>query len=272
MKKTTVLRRSNATATTGTNFRAIRLKTGQFLKHVSAINNTSYRPIYLYLVNANQTKPGVITGNAPEFNWQLRDKSHSYAHPRSHIWRGCIEIPEGDWYVESQFFDCVSGDAIGILVAVSNFPGIDSGESNESKAVKSAPGGTLVQSVTSVVVVNNTAKTLDTVVPAGERWILLSVKLTNPDDVNRPVWLHKFKEAGKTNMLAKLAIVTSVGALADNNWPTAPTISTSRMIAANPSEILEAGNTLESYWGAGGASTGGTSADGLVIEYLKVPQ
>jgi len=134
------------------------------------------------------------------------------------------------------------------------------------------PGGKLKQEVTSVVLVNNTAKTIDTVVPTGKRWLLLGVKLTNIDDVTRDVSVTLYKEAGKTNVLATLMFVSALAAngAAILMWPNNYVSTTSKIEKSSDPILLVAGNTINVYWATGGASTGATDADGLVIEYLEV--
>lgn len=131
------------------------------------------------------------------------------------------------------------------------------------------PAGKLQQSVTSVTVANNTAKTIDTTVPSGKRWILLSIRVTNPDDVQRTINIYKFKEAAKTNEIARF-ISNATNAGGRVHWPYNASPISSRVIPSSPAEIFDAGNTLSVVWAAGGVSGGGTDADGLVIEYLEV--
>ncbi|MFH1327294.1 MAG: hypothetical protein ABIH76_00340 [Candidatus Bathyarchaeota archaeon] len=128
----------------------------------------------------------------------------------------------------------------------------------------------LKQEVTSVTLVNNTAKTEDVTVPQGERWLLLGAKLANPDDVARVVGIDIYKEAAKTNLLRQL-FQFSANASTSRQWPSWPSGSTSGSCTFQFAlVILDAGNTLKCFWEAGGASAGGVDADGLVIEYLKV--
>jgi len=131
----------------------------------------------------------------------------------------------------------------------------------------------LKQEVTSVTLVNNVTKTIDTVVPQGERWFLLNVKATNPDDVVRDLTIALYKEAAKTNKLRLLLLQAALAANAakEAEWP-------SKLVSTNDSSclgsyapiVLDAGNTISVIWTTGGASTGATDADGLVVEYLKV--
>lgn len=132
------------------------------------------------------------------------------------------------------------------------------------------PAGKLKQDVTSVTLVNNTAKTVVATVPDRKRWILLSVKAVNADDVTRTITINVYKEAAKTNLLRCLA------------YAACPTVTS--LVWPNPYSasvewsktmwwcdvILAEGNTIEVIWGAGGASTGSVDADGLVIECLEI--
>lgn len=135
----------------------------------------------------------------------------------------------------------------------------------------SFPAGKIGQEVTSVTLANNTAKTVDTTVPAGKKWILISIKITNPDDVQRTCSMYKYKEAAKTNVI-KIYDSSAVGAGGTAQHPNSITgVRTATEFHPQPAEILAPGNTISVGWAAGGASSGGTDADGLVIEYLEVP-
>lgn len=130
-------------------------------------------------------------------------------------------------------------------------------------------GGKLNQSVISVTLVNNTAKTIDITVPAGKRWMFLGLKITNPDNVARNINVHLYKEAGKTNLIKRILVQTGVAASGERYYPNSVTATLTVMSFYVPT-FLEGGNTIESVWAAGGASAGGTDADGLVIEYLEI--
>jgi len=129
-----------------------------------------------------------------------------------------------------------------------------------------APAGKLIQEVTSITLVNNTQKTVDTTVPANKIWILKNIIAFNPDDVARTVSFKKYKEAAKTNLIKKYngrAITT--GSII---WPAPANDDVTKAVSED--EILVEGNTIEVDWLSGGASAGGTDADGLVIEYLEI--
>jgi len=133
------------------------------------------------------------------------------------------------------------------------------------------PGGKLKQEVTSVVLVNTTIKIVDVTVPAGKMWMLLKIKVANGDDVNRDIYIHIYKEAGKTNLLDML-IDTRQAAAGGGYvvWPNnyAGVAWTEGHGSERP--ILVAGNTIQITWSDPGASTGATDADGLVICYLEI--
>lgn len=131
-------------------------------------------------------------------------------------------------------------------------------------------GGELVQDVTSVTLANNTAKTVDTVVPSGKRWLLLSIKVTNPDNVDRVVVINKWKEAAATNKIKTyLSTTVTAGGAVERHTGFTPS-STSNQVGIQYPEILDEGNLIRASWAAGGASAGATDADGLVIEYLEI--
>lgn len=138
-------------------------------------------------------------------------------------------------------------------------------------------GGDLKQVVTSVVLVNATAKTLDTVVPTGKRWKLLGVKAINGDDVTRDINVFIYKEPAKTNVLRKLiridAVLANGGVCQWPNYHVTTTATTGCNALHQPAEvILAAGNVISVVWATGGASTGATDTDGLVIEYLEIDE
>jgi len=130
------------------------------------------------------------------------------------------------------------------------------------------PAGQIHKEVTSLTLVNATAKTLDTTVPAGKVWKLESIKAINCDDVDRSITIRIFKEAGKTNELKLLYALTTV-TLQRVQWPNNDDLAALDSNIAHEI-LLEAGNTINVVWGSGGASTGATDADGLVVEYQEV--
>jgi len=130
--------------------------------------------------------------------------------------------------------------------------------------------GRIVDNLTSVVLVNNTAKTIDITVPANRRWVLYFIKAVNNDDVNRNITVSLYKEAAKTNLLANLGYKAAV--LANGGSITIPShvpaaIESLNINAAFPLP-LDHGHTISVTWATGGASTGSTDADGLAV-YVK---
>lgn len=130
-------------------------------------------------------------------------------------------------------------------------------------------GGEKKESITSLTLVNNVAKTIDITVPTNKKWLLLGIKAANPDNVDRAINTQVFKEAAKTNLLSRL-LSNSTATLVVIYWPSAVSVQTSAR-AWHP-RILEAGNVISTIWAAGGASAGGTDADGLIIEYLELAE
>lgn len=131
-------------------------------------------------------------------------------------------------------------------------------------------GGELVQSVTSVVFVNNTTKTVDFTVPAGKRWLLQTIKGRNADDVTRSTNISKYVEAAKTNLI-KQYYNANLTTLQTMVWPNNDDLGFERTNAYHQ-DIWIAANTLSIAFLAGGASTGATDADGIVLEYLEVDE
>lgn len=132
------------------------------------------------------------------------------------------------------------------------------------------PGGKPKQEVTSVTLVNNTAKTVDMTVPSGKQWILLGVRIANMDDVDRACTIRKYVTAGKTSLIAQLFSATLTATGGRGHFPGTSTSVSTRHVASNPSEFMVDGNTLSIVWAAGGASAGVVDVDGLVVEYLEV--
>lgn len=130
------------------------------------------------------------------------------------------------------------------------------------------PVGHLVQSVTKITLVNNTQLITDLTVPAGKRWRLLNIIAHNPDDVDRGIDMWKYVEAAKTNLIKRYQFRT-VGASEYINWPGMGD-TYEWPPHGNVPEILDEGNTISIVHYAGGASTGGSRNDGLVIEYLEI--
>jgi hypothetical protein len=129
-----------------------------------------------------------------------------------------------------------------------------------------AIGGKKTVSVTSITLVNNTLKTQQVAVPTGHQWRLLSIKVRNPDDVDRVVTIARWREAAKTVEIAGL-ISGTVTAGAKVQWPNSD-VDVTGFSPQWHLIIMTALEVIEVTWAAGGASAGGTDADGLVIEYM----
>jgi len=129
-------------------------------------------------------------------------------------------------------------------------------------------GGKKNIAVTSVTLVNNTALVTDVTVGTGKRWLLISVKITNPDSVTRNCYIIHYKESAKTNLVTRLADATNLASGATFHVPSFQ--STTSQTSAKMPFIMDAGETLSILWEAGGASAGGVDADGLVVEYMEI--
>lgn len=127
------------------------------------------------------------------------------------------------------------------------------------------PAGNIHQEVTSITLVNNTAKTEEVLVPTGKIWLLMFIKMTNSDDVQRTLSCNLWLETAKTNLLARMFYVAT-GAAGSTYWPGGETDIEGEVGTL----ILVGGNKLECTWAAGGASTGAVDADGLVMCYLEI--
>jgi len=131
------------------------------------------------------------------------------------------------------------------------------------------PSGEVRADVTSLTLVNNTAKTQDVTVADDTLWVLQSIKASNPDDVARTVQIRLYKEAAKTNLIALLASV-SVSATSQLQFPSYTGASGTLSGQIGFPLTLFPGNTISITWSAGGASAGGTDADGQVIFYRRL--
>jgi len=131
-------------------------------------------------------------------------------------------------------------------------------------------GGKKKVAVTSITLVNATAKTQDVTVPAAKRWLLLTCKMVNMDDVTRNLTMNLYKEAAKTNLIGTLAYKAAAdaggGSLYFPNFSGAVT----DLSGWDSPRILGGSETLSFIWASGGASTGSVDADGLVITYLEM--
>lgn len=132
------------------------------------------------------------------------------------------------------------------------------------------PAGEIVQDVTEVVLVNNTAKIVDYTVPVGSKMLLISVKAVNMDNVTRNILVDVYKEVAKTNLMLRLA-VGDIATTKFIQYPNTYRPSEVDRVHAPMVLVLTEGNTISVTWAAGGASAGATDADGLVITGLEVP-
>lgn len=131
-------------------------------------------------------------------------------------------------------------------------------------------GGRLIQEVTSVTLANNTAYNVYNAVPAGKRRILLSFRVMNPDNVARAVTVSKFKEVARTNEIKRVVYVAALGASGGIlQWPLGANTQSEARESNRPFELYNENNVLAIQYAAGGASAGGTDADGIVIEWLE---
>lgn len=137
-------------------------------------------------------------------------------------------------------------------------------------------GGILKYNITSVVLVNNTAKTIDISVPVGMRWRILHAKQVNDDNVDRAADVNIFDVAAATNMLdtlIKANTLTKSGGRQD--WPSDAHADADENNGRQP-VILDGADPISSspiirfYWAAGGASAGSTDADGCVLIILEM--
>jgi len=129
------------------------------------------------------------------------------------------------------------------------------------------PGGRLQREIQDVTVTNNTTKTIYVTVPAGKLWLLLGVRMVNPDDVARALSLQV--RDSDDNLICVLATknTSSNQAL---QWPNTASSDNEKR---NPTfQLLKGGDKLRCNWPAGGASSGGTASPGLIVEYLELEQ
>lgn len=132
------------------------------------------------------------------------------------------------------------------------------------------PSGQPTTSVTSITLVNATAKTQDITVPTDTLWLVQMIKAVNADDVNRVITIEVFNEAAKTSRIGTLAVAdTATGVFLQ--WPNNEAAQVARTVNPGYPMLLGPGMTISVTWASGGASTGGTDADGLVIWYRKLP-
>jgi len=130
------------------------------------------------------------------------------------------------------------------------------------------PSGEVRADVYSLTLANNTAKTNNYTVPDDTLWVLQSVRMTNPDDVQRTINMRLYKTSAKTSEIGLLSSVAAAAGAAIMYPNTGSGSAT--FLVPRENLVLFAGNTLEITWAAGGASSGGTDADGVVIFYRRL--
>lgn len=128
--------------------------------------------------------------------------------------------------------------------------------------------GSIEADPVSITLVNNTQKTQDFSVATDCIYELIAIKATNPDDVARVVTIELFKEVAKTNHIATLGS-GSVNAGSRLSWPGNSVSAAQNWLQPRPC-LLGPNWTIRVTWAAGGASAGGTDADGLVVWYRKL--
>lgn len=134
--------------------------------------------------------------------------------------------------------------------------------------------GKNLKSVTSVTLVNNVTKAIDLTVPSGKKWVVMGFTANNPDNVQRAFSAVVYKEAAKTNLLRYLKSLAGAAFIAGarTQWPTNGVSDTIQRGNQAPFLLLNESNTIQFQWPAGGASAGGTDADGLILEYLEIDE
>jgi len=131
-------------------------------------------------------------------------------------------------------------------------------------------GGKKINNITSVTLVNNTAKDVDITVPTGKRWMILGVRAVNADSVNRVMYTFIYNEAAKTSLIEILDDPGTINAGSSWQWPSGRAPTSLHISSAWHIIILEAGNTINIHYNAGGASAGSVDADGLVVQALEI--
>lgn len=126
------------------------------------------------------------------------------------------------------------------------------------------PAGQIVASVNSVTLANNTLKSTDYTVPTDTEWEVQSIRVNNPDDVARTVGITLKDSSGNNILVLESTSVAASGTVQVPNNVVDKSKST-----AFTKFSLGAGMVINVVWAAGGASSGGTDADGVVILYRK---
>ena len=130
-------------------------------------------------------------------------------------------------------------------------------------------GGEVKTDITSITLVNNTAKEVLHTVPTGKIHLIKFFRIANPDDVQRTILAYIYNEAAKTNVVRQLYSET-MNANVVYQWPNVAATLTLQKRSFGAGVYLTAGQTIRFNWASGGASTGGTDTDGLVVCYIEV--
>lgn len=135
--------------------------------------------------------------------------------------------------------------------------------------VFSFPAGFYSDNVTSIVLVNNTAKTQFLTVPTGKAWMILGGIVHNGDDVARNVSV--VIRTSSDVWLQVLYDATSVAAGAEKQFPTSDMADGSVGPSAYP-VMAFSGEKVKFTYAAGGASAGGTENSYLrTLEMIYQP-
>lgn len=130
------------------------------------------------------------------------------------------------------------------------------------------PGGKVVRNIKSITLVNNTAKTEDITVPAGKRWVILSGKICNPDNVARAVSVTHYDSS--LNILERIVNARSLAANGEIAFPSEGLSALSENNMETPI-IAVATDVIRFYYATGGASAGGTDAQAVHLSVLELP-
>jgi len=121
---------------------------------------------------------------------------------------------------------------------------------------------TLYQSRESTTLTDNTTKIIYLTVPKGKIWILKGIRMHNGDDVDRSCAVAVVD--ANNNEIFKLSSVTIPAGQARMMLPFLTTAESTDVAPFN--FPIKGGNKLKLYWGAGGASSGGTSYYSVIYE------
>lgn len=125
--------------------------------------------------------------------------------------------------------------------------------------------------VYSVTLANNTAKTVSVTVPEEEEWAVQSILMRNPDDVARAcnVQLKTPSMGGTNHMVGKLVDGENAVAAAWVSYPSLAYATAKELNFAGGLFVAPAGSLIYFDWAAGGASSGGTVSNGILIQFKR---